>query len=153
MVKKRMKTLPKICLSCSENYQYTEVSICNHNVLIENNKCAMKKYLNKKCSYNIAPMGMKHIRCPNNAIWEVKGVHMDWNARDMDGEIIEGHEFIVRFCDKHFIKCGECGNLLQFREIGTQKWEEIHEYDLMLDVFVRERNIREYIKQLKIRQI
>ncbi len=48
------------------------------------------------------------------------------------------------FCDKHFIELNGCGNVVEFREIGEEKWIDFSDYDnpFVLASLVEKREIK-----------
>jgi len=76
-----------------------------------------------KCVYNINPDTDPYIGCGNEVKWEVGFSEM------FNYECSGDNEFQRIFCDEHLIELCGCGNVVEFRKIGEEKWMDFSDYD------------------------
>ena len=89
----------------------------------------LKRLSKRKCDWD---------KCKKRAFWEVSFSKIIKND-SMDFLCGDEPDFQKLFCDVHLEDVGACGNSLFFRKIGDKKWIDIHEYDLILQKFVKGR--------------
>lgn len=80
--------------------------------------------------------------CKNRTEWEVGFTIIVHNSYMFEGS--GKNEFQRFFCDKHLIALNGCGNVVEFREIGTEEWLDFSDYDnpYLLEYLILEKNIR-----------
>jgi len=66
-------------------------------------------------------------KCINTSRWEVGLSVVVHNIFMFEAS---GNNDIQQiFCDKHFIDLSGCGNVVEFRQIGEEKWLDFGDYD------------------------
>jgi hypothetical protein len=66
-------------------------------------------------------------KCKKKARWEVGFTEIIHDAFMFEGS--GENEFQQLFCDRHFRKLNGCGNVVEFRLIGREKWVSFDDYD------------------------
>ena len=66
-------------------------------------------------------------KCKRKARWEVGFTIIVHDSYMWEGS--GENEYQQSFCDKHFINLNGCGNVVEFRQIGKEKWVDFGDYD------------------------